>query len=83
MFLFYVMFDEILVNSDTKNALPLDENQKISETDNWEKSHGINLDDFAGKGEKYIGYRNGFYPSGITNYYYGWIKIELSAIKAH
>jgi hypothetical protein len=74
-------FSNILVNSNTGNALPLDKNQKISETDNWENPNGICLDDFAGKGEKYIGYRSGFFPSGVTNYNYGWIKIDLSSDK--
>lgn len=75
-------FSNILVNTTTGDALPLDENRRISETDNWESSNGISLDDFAGKGEKYIGYRSGFYPSGVTNYNYGWIKIELSSDKS-
>ena len=75
-------FSNILANSNNGDALPLDENQKISETDNWGNSNGISLDDFAGKGEKYIGYRSGFFPSGVTNYNYGWIKIELSSDKS-
>jgi len=74
-------FSNILANSNTGNALPLDENQKISEIDNWDNSNGICLDNFAGKGEKYIGYRSGFFPSGVTNYNYGWIKIDLSSDK--
>ncbi len=75
-------YNNILANSTTGNALPIDENQKISETDNWRSSKGISIDDFAGKGEKYIGYRSGFFPSGVTNYNYGWIKIELSTDKS-
>ncbi|WP_457611180.1 hypothetical protein [Lutibacter sp.] len=74
-------FSNILATSDNKNASPLAENQKISENGNWVGPNGICLDEFAGKGEKYIGYRSGFYPSGITNYNYGWIKIELSSDK--
>ncbi len=74
-------FNNILANIDNGNVLTLDENQKISENDNWESASGICLDDFAGKGEKYIGYRSGFYPSGVTNYNYGWIRIELSSDK--
>ena len=74
-------FSNILANSNTGNALPLNKNQKISEINNWKSSNGICLDDFAGKGEKYIGYRSGFYPSGVTNYNYGWIKIDLSSDK--
>jgi len=74
-------FSNILVNPNTGNALPLDKDQRISETDNWGNSNGICLDDFAGKGETYIGYRSGFFPSGVTNYNYGWIKIDLSSDK--
>lgn len=74
-------FSNILANSNNGDALLLDENRKILETDNWGTSNGICLDDFAGRGEKYIGYRSGFFPSGVTNYNYGWIKIELSSDK--
>lgn len=38
------------------------------------------LDNFAGKGEKFIGYRAVAYDSS-TRYYYSWIKVELSADK--
>jgi hypothetical protein len=74
-------FNNILSNSDNGNVLTLDENQKVSDNDNWKSANGICLDEFAGKGEKYIGYRSGFFPSGVTNYNYGWIKIELSSDK--
>jgi hypothetical protein len=74
-------FNNILSNSDNGDVLTLDENQKVSENDNWKSANGICLDEFAGKGEKYIGYRSGFFPSGVTNYNYGWIKIELSSDK--
>jgi len=74
-------FNNILSNSDNGDVLTLDENQKVSENDNWKSADGICLDEFAGKGEKYIGYRSGFFPSGVTNYNYGWIKIELSSDK--
>jgi len=74
-------FSNILANTATGDALPLNENQEISEKDNWGSSNGICLDDFAGKGEKYIGYRSGVFASGVTNYNYGWIKIELSSDK--
>ena len=74
-------FNNILVDSNTGNVLLLDESQKVSENDNWGSPNGICLDDFSGKGEKFIGYRAGFYPSGVTNYNYGWIKIELSSDK--
>ncbi len=74
-------FSNIIANSDGENVSPLDEDQKISENGNWFNPNGICLDEFAGKGEKYIGYRSGLFPSGVTNYLYGWIKIELSSDK--
>ncbi len=74
-------FNNILANSASGEVLILDENQKVSENDNWDNANAICLNEFAGKGEKYIGYRSGFFPSGVTNYRYGWIKIELSSDK--
>lgn len=74
-------FNNILADSNTGRVLTLNENQKISENGDWKSANGICLDEFAGKGEKFIGYRSGFYPSGVTNYNYGWIKIELSSDK--
>ncbi len=74
-------FNNIIANIDDGKVLPLDENQKISKYGNWDSPSGICLDEFAGKGEKYIGYQSGSCPSGVTNYYYGWIRIELSSDK--
>ncbi len=74
-------FNSILANSSTGKVLTLNENQEISENGDWKSANGICLDEFAGKGEKFIGYRSGFFPSGVTNYNYGWIKIELSSDK--
>lgn len=74
-------FNNILADSNTGKVLILNENQKIYENGDWKSANGICLDEFAGKGEKFIGYRSGFYPSGVTNYNYGWIKIELSSDK--
>ncbi len=74
-------YTEILANIHTGNALPLYKDHKISEHNNWAHPHGISLDDFAGKGEMYIGYRAALYPSGQVYYNYGWIKIELSSDK--
>jgi hypothetical protein len=72
-------FDNILANSDNEKVTPLNENQKINEIGNWVGINEISLEEFAGKGEKYIGYRSGIFPSGITNYNYGWIRLELSS----
>ncbi len=74
-------FSNIIADSNGENVSPLDADQKISKNGNWIYPDDICLDKFAGKGEKYIGYRSGGYPSGITNYHYGWIKIELSSDK--
>ncbi len=74
-------FDNVMANSDNENVTPLDDNQRISYNSNWVGLNETILDEFAGKGEKYIGYRAGFFPSGTTYYNYGWIKIELSSDK--
>jgi len=75
-------FSNIVTIPGNNSASVLNENQEISDNDNWKSVNGICLDEFAGKGEKYIGFREGFYPSGVTNYHYGWIRIELSADKS-
>jgi hypothetical protein len=72
-------FDNILANPDNEKVTPLNENQKIYEIGNWKGVQEKSLEEFAGKGEKYIGYRSAFFPSGITNYNYGWIRVELSS----
>ena len=71
-------YNSILTNSDTEKVVPLNESFEISETSNWTGINDLSLDDFAGKGEKYIGYRSCFFPEGIDNFNYGWIKIRLS-----
>lgn len=79
------VFNRILTNRGSGNVLPLSENLKLYEESNWDGigyNSGRCLDEFAGRGEKYIGYCRGFFPSGIINYKYGWIKIELSADKS-
>jgi len=74
-------YNSIITDSDTEIVIPLDEHINISQDANWIGIHDLSLDDFAGKGEKYIGYRSCFYPDGINNYHFGWIKIKLSANK--
>ena len=74
-------YNSILTNSDGEKVVPLNVDFEISETSNWNRIHDLSLDDFAGKGEKYIGYRSCFFPSGIDNFNYGWIKIRLSINK--
>lgn len=57
-------------------------NNTISQYSQWSTSteHTLSLDDFKGKGEKYIGFRilTLSYPNHI-DYSYGWIRVELSA----
>lgn len=74
-------YNSIIANSNTENVLPLNVEFEISETSKWIRLQNLNLDDFAGKGEKYIGYRSCFFPEGIDNFNYGWIKINLSTNK--
>jgi hypothetical protein len=74
-------YNSILTNPDTEQVLPLDEGLIISEASNWTGIQDLSLDDFAGMGEKYIGYRSCFYPEGIDNFRYGWIKVNLSTNK--
>jgi hypothetical protein len=74
-------FNNILANPTTGKVKLLEENQSISEDDNWKSASGISLDEFAGQGEQYIGYRSGFYPLSSKKYNYGWIKVELTEDK--
>lgn len=71
-------FNQILINSTNSKVELIEENQEILDSSNWGSVSGISLEDFAGKGEKYIGYRSGFYPLSSNRYNYGWIKIQLS-----
>ncbi len=74
-------YNSILTNSNTEKVVPLNDDFEISETADWTGIQNLSLDDFAGKGEKYIGYRSCFFPEGIDNFNYGWIKIKLSINK--
>ncbi|MBN2779295.1 MAG: hypothetical protein JXR36_16815 [Bacteroidales bacterium] len=58
----------------------INKDESISESNSW-NGDTVYLDDFAGKGEKFIGYRAIAYGSS-TAHYYGWIKLELSADKS-
>ena len=71
----------IVLNDDLLKILNKDAN--ISESNLWSGEVAY-LDDFAGNGEKFIGYRAVASHSGPNQelYYYGWIKVELSADKS-
>jgi hypothetical protein len=57
----------------------LDSNVLIPQEGNWHgTSTGLSLDNFAGKGQKFLGYRAYYYPDGVIAFRNGWIKIELS-----
>lgn len=69
-----------LVSSNTNMLDIINKDEIISESNSWNRDT-VYIDNFAGKGEKYIGYRAVSYGSS-TRYYYGWIKVELSADKS-
>jgi hypothetical protein len=70
-------YNQVIVNNNG-NVAVLKENQKIDDTSEWKDITKISLCDLAGKGECYIGLRDVFYPGGVDNYKYRWLKIELS-----
>jgi len=70
-------YNQVIVNNNG-NVAVLKENQKIDDTSKWKDITRISLCDLAGKGEYYIGLRGVFYPGGVDNYKYRWLKIELS-----
>jgi hypothetical protein len=72
-------FNSFLVDAQNKNVIVLNNNVEIPSNGNWHETNtGLILNDFEGKGQKFIGYRAYYYPNGILSFRYGWIKIELS-----
>lgn len=74
-------YNSVLTDSNAENLIPLNENFDITENLNWNVIDDLKLDDFAGNGEKYIAYRLCFFPDGIEQFKFGWIKISLSINK--
>ena len=74
-------YSDILVTDDNNKVLTMKDGVMVSGKGNWTFIDSLCLDDYAGKGPMYVGYRAASYPSGIINYYYGWIKLELSSDK--
>ncbi len=72
-------FNSVLLNSQTGQISALNENDLISNEGHWGPINQLILNNFSGNGAKYIGYRCCYYPSGITHYRYGWIKVELTS----
>jgi hypothetical protein len=68
---------EVLVQPDTKRLKHLLADITVNSEGNWIPVNNICMDDFAGKGLKYAGYRIADYSSGDVIYYYGWIGIEV------
>jgi len=67
----------IMVNSQSSTVTALSDGDEINAQSNWTRSIvDLSLDQFAGKGEKYIGYKSTIIPSYDS--FYGWIKIKLS-----
>ena len=73
-------FNSFLTSVQNGHAVVLDNNVQVPPSGNWQAVYpAISLNDFAGKGEKFIGYSAYSYPQGSISYRYGWIKIKLSA----
>ena len=68
---------EIMAMPGTNRLNPLPFNSTVNSDGNWIAVNNISLDDFAGKGLKYAGYRIADYSSGEVVYFYGWIGIEV------
>lgn len=70
---------DFLINGD--KIIVLNQNDTISSTSigTWGNKEKLYIDSFAGKGEKYIGFRLG--PTYPHFHFYYWIKISLSADK--
>ncbi|HOF15433.1 MAG TPA: hypothetical protein PLF32_03010 [Bacteroidales bacterium] len=72
--------NDFLFNED--KIIVLNHNDIIASTSigTWGNKEKLYIDDFAGKGEKYIGFRLGLSYPPFSCFYY-WIKISLSADK--
>ena len=73
--------NSIMADTASGKVLVLDEQASISTEGGWAGVRDLNLEDFAGLGEKYIGYRSCFFPEGVNQYRFGWVKIKLSPNK--
>ncbi len=71
---------EQISTSDNKAAYMFNKSDIIPGNNLWADDFAY-LDNFAGKGEKFIGYRDVATYNGLM-YYYSWIKVELSADKS-
>jgi hypothetical protein len=60
----------------SNNVLILNNFDIIYSNRTWKFANELGLSNFAGKGEKYIGFRMS--SNAVQEYYYGWIKIELT-----
>ncbi len=74
-------YASVIVKENTNTVMPLEKGFVVSESSNWLSIKDLNLECFAGKGEKFIGYQLCTYPQGEKDYNYGWIKIKLSVNK--
>lgn len=71
---------EQISTSDDKATYMFNKSDIIPGNNLWADDFAY-LDNFAGKGEKFIGYRAVATYNGLM-YYYSWIKVELSADKS-
>ncbi len=72
----------ILVSTDNNHFEMLNKNEPIDKSGFWGRGvDTLSLDAFAGKGKKYIGTQSLSFSSGVDEFYYAWIGIELSADK--
>jgi hypothetical protein len=74
-------YNSIITNINSSNVSALQKDAKIDKSSHWERVKELNLKNFAGRGERFIGYRRCEYPNGNSEFYYGWIKIKLSIKK--
>jgi len=89
-FMYYLCPDSGIIGNTTSYDFLINNNQfvllhegdTISSKRYFSSKDTVYLDNFAGKGEKYIGYMMQNYISGGSIYHcYGWIKVSLSADK--
>lgn len=72
-------YSSVLADTLSGKVSVLDDQALISADAAWAGVLDLSLEDFAGKGEKYIAYRSCFFPDGVSKYHFGWIKIRVSS----
>ncbi|NVO20833.1 MAG: hypothetical protein HXX13_14120 [Bacteroidetes bacterium] len=75
-------YQEVLIEFGSDEVLALPVNALIGRMGTWKRPDVLRLDNFAGKGSMYIGFRTNVNNTADESHWtYGWIRIELTQDK--